>query len=67
MAQKNLSRKQVQTQISRTDLQLPRGRRERDGLGIGGWQMKTIIFRMDKQQDPTVQHRELNQISWDKP
>ena len=67
MAQKNLSRKQVQTQISRTDLQLPRGRRERDGLGIGGWQMKTIIFRMDKQQDPTVQHRELNPISWDKP
>ena len=31
----------------------------RDGLGVWGWQMQTIIFRMDKQQGPTVQHREL--------
>ena len=28
--------------------------------------MQTIIYRMDKQQDPTVQHREIYSISWDK-
>ena len=41
--------------------------RKRDGLGVWGWQMQTITFRMDKQQGPTVQHRELYPISWDKP
>ena len=29
--------------------------------------MQTITFRMDKQQGPTVQHRELYLISWDRP
>ena len=38
-----------------------------DGLGIWGYQMKTILYRMDKQQEPTVLHRELHSISWDKP
>ena len=31
----------------------------RDGLGVWDQQMQTIIYRMDKQQGPTVQHREL--------
>ena len=37
--------------------------------GVGGWvkQMQTIIYRMDKQQGPTVQHRELYSIPCDKP
>ena len=26
----------------------------RDELGVWGYQMQTIIYRMDKQQDPTV-------------
>ena len=29
--------------------------RERDALGIWSWQTQIITFRMDKQQDPTVQ------------
>ena len=29
-------------------------RRERDGLGIWGWEMHTIPFRMDRQQAPTL-------------
>ena len=37
-----------------------------DGLGIWGQQMQTIIYRMDKQQGPTVQHRERGSISCDK-
>ena len=38
---------------------------ERDGLGIWGQQMQTIIYRMDKQQGPTVQHSELYLIAWE--
>ena len=40
---------------------------ERDGLGVWGQQMQTIIYRMDKQQSPTVQYRELYSIPCDKP
>ena len=39
----------------------------RDGLGVWGWLMQTITFRMDKQQGPNVQHWELYPISGDKP
>jgi len=35
------------------------------GLGIWGWQMQTITFRMDK-QGPAVQHREPFSLSCDK-
>ena len=38
---------------------------ERDGPEIWDWQIQTITFRMDKY--PTVQHRELHPVSWDKP
>ena len=34
-------------------------------FGVSRWQ--TIIHRMDKQQGPTVWHRELYSISCDKP
>ena len=40
---------------------------ERDGVGVWDQQMQTGICRMDKQQGPTVQHRELYLISCDKP
>ena len=43
------------------------GGRGRDGLGAWDQQMQTIIQRMDKQQGPTVQHRELCLIPCDKP
>ena len=50
------------------DLWLPRrGEWEREGLGVWGQQMQTIMYRMDKQQGPTVQHRELYSTSFDKP
>ena len=39
----------------------------RDGLGVSDSQMQTIMFRMDKQQSPAVQHRELYSISCNKP
>ena len=51
-------------QTQRTDLWLPT---RKGGLGVKGQQMQTITFRMDKQQGPTVQHRELYSISCDKP
>ena len=54
-AQMDLSTEQKETHRWRTNLWLPRGReREQDGLGVWGWKMKTIIFRMDKQQGPAV-------------
>ena len=43
------------------------GRLGRDGVGVCGQQMQTIIYSMDKQQGPTVEHRELYSISCDKP
>ena len=38
-----------------------------EGLGVQDQQMQTIICRMDKQQGPTLQHREQYSISYDKP
>ena len=32
---------------------------QREGLGVWGQQMKATMYRMDRQQSPTVQHREL--------
>ena len=39
----------------------------RVGWGVWDQQMQTGIYRMDKQQGPTVEHRELYSISCDKP
>ena len=35
----------------------------KDGLGVWYQLMQTIIYRMDKQQGPTVEHRELTLFS----
>ena len=35
--------------------------------GVGDQQIQTIIYRMDNQQDPPVQHRKIYLISHDKP
>ena len=43
------------------------GGRGRDGQGAWDEQMQTIICGMDKQQGPTVEHRELYSIPCDKP
>jgi len=40
--------------------------REREVLGVWGWQMQIIIYMMDKQQSPPVQHREPYSVSCDK-
>ena len=38
----------------------------RDKLGVWGQQIQTNIFKIDRQQGPTVQHRELYSISCNK-
>ena len=57
------------SQIQRTDLWFPvvGCMCVREGLGFWDQQMQTIVYRMDKQQGPTGQHRELYSISYDKP
>ena len=46
---------ETDSQAQRTDLWLPTGKgKEWDGPGVQGQQMQTIIYRMDKQQSPTV-------------
>ena len=45
---------ETDTQTQRTDLWLPRGRRQRGELGVWDLQMQIIIYRMDKQKGPTV-------------
>ena len=66
MVPKDLFAEQQWRNRQRTDLWTQgEGRRERDGVGIQGWQIKTIICRKDK-QGPTIQHRELYSVSCDK-
>ena len=56
------------SQISRTDLWLPRGRgRGRDGVGGWGQQMQSPAERMHTEQGPSVQHREPHSMSCAKP
>ena len=50
---------ETDSQTQRTDLQLPR---RREGLGVWDQQMQSIIYRMDKEEGPTVQHREIYSI-----
>ena len=63
----NLSMKQAHRHREQTCGCQGGGGWEKDGLGVWGQQMQTIIYRMDKQQRPTVEHRELYSISCDKP
>ena len=43
------------------------GGMQREALGVWDQQMKTTIYSMAKQQDPTVQNRELESTPYDKP
>ena len=45
---------ETDSQTQRTDMWLPREGWERDGMGVWYQQMQTIIYRMNKQQGPTV-------------
>ena len=65
----NLFTKQKQNQGLREETGVCQGGGawERGGEGVWHQQMQTGIYRMDKQQGPTVQHRELYPISCDKP
>ena len=40
---------------------------EKGQAGVWDEQMQTIIYKMDKQESPTIQHRELYPISNNKP
>ena len=61
----NLSMKQKQTHRHGEQTCGCQAGGEQGRDGVGGWalQIQTIIYRMDKQQGPTVQHRELYSIS----
>ena len=63
----NLSMKQKQNQGHREQTGGFQGWGERVGVGVWDQQMQTGIYRMDRQQSPTVQHRELYSIFCDKP
>ena len=65
----NISMKQKQTHRHREQTCGCQGgeAQGRDGLGVWDQQMQTIIYKMDKQQGPTVQHEELYSVSCDKP
>ena len=58
---------ETDSQTQRTDLWLPGGRGGEVELGVWDQQMQTNTYRMHKQQGPTVQHRELYLISYNKP
>ena len=55
---------ETDSQTQRTELWLPRRREGRGGMDqeFRYQPMQTIIYRKDKKQDPTVQHRELYSI-----
>ena len=58
---KLIHKTETDTLTQRTNLWLPKGESGwgREGLEVWDQQMQTIIYRMDKQQGPTVQHGEL--------
>ena len=55
--------KQTHSQIQKTKVRLPKGKQKRDKLGAVDQKTQTTISKIDKQQDPIVQHRELYSIS----
>ena len=69
MTQMNLTTKQKQTHRHREQSVVAKGegRWGREGLGVWDEQMQPLVYRMDTQQGPTVEHRELYSISCDKP
>ena len=64
MTQMNLPMKHTESQTERTDWLCPAGR-----WGGTEWdrQMQTIIYRVDTQQGPTIQHREVWSVPCDNP
>ena len=62
---------ETDSQIQRTDLWLPRERKLGEGwiesLKLADGMRRTGIYRMDKQEGPTVWHKELQSVSYDKP
>ena len=60
MIQMNLFTKQKKdSQTYKTNLWLPKGKIGGWGIGVWDQQIHTFIYKIDKQQGPTVQHREL--------
>ena len=64
----SLSTKQQQNHRNKeqTVIASGEGGRKWDGWGVWGWQVQIITFRMDKQGDPAVQHKELYPITYDR-
>ena len=58
----NLFTKRRQTHRQR-NLWLPKGKQGRDQLGVWDQQIQATIYKIDKQQGPTVMHRKLYSIS----
>ena len=65
----NLSVKQKQSQGHREQIGGFQGGSGRERVKVGVWdqKMRTGKYRMNGQQSPTVQHRELYSIFCDKP
>ena len=40
---------------------------KREGMGAWDWQAQTSIYRVDRQEGPTAQHRELESVSCGRP
>ena len=58
---------QKQTQTYRTNLRLyqeGRIQRGRDRLGGWDWHVRTAIFKICNQEEPSIQHRELFSVLW---
>ena len=52
------------SQTQKTNLWLPKGKgKGRDKLGVWDQQIQATIYKIDKQQGPSVQHRELYSVS----
>ena len=55
---------EIYSQTQKTNLWLPKGKGVgRDKLGIWYQQILTTVYKIDNQQGPTIQHRELYSIS----
>ena len=55
---------ETDSETQKTNLWLPKGKGDgRDKLGVWDQQIYTVVNKIDKQQGPTVQHRELYSIS----
>ena len=69
MTQMNISIKKKQTHRHKEWICSYRegGQMEMEGSRVRNSQTQTIQYRMDKQQGPTVLHREVQSISCDKP